>query len=451
MALPTITPLPTAPSRSDAPATFITRADAFIAALPTFRTEIAALGDAIVLQSATSLYGSSTTNLAIGTGSKSLTIQTGKGFQTGQFVMIANTASPTNYMLGQVTSYDANTGALVVNVASTGGSGTLNAWTISLAPTAGGVQKTGDTMTGPLITAVSATGAAGLNVPHGTAPTAPNNGDVWSTTTGLFFRINGVTRQGATLDGTESLSNKTVFTVASATGSAGLRAPHGTAPTSPTNGDIWTTASGLFYQISGVTLQSATLSGTETLSNKTVLTVASATGGAGFRIPHGAAPTSPTNGDIWTTTGALFFRINGVTRQAATLDGTETLTNKTITDADATSTIKDGGGASRGIGFRGLPPRAAASAQVLSASDNGTEIEITSGGVTVPTGLPTDFVCMIFNNSGSAQTITQGSGVTLRLAGTATTGNRTLAAYGLCTIRGSATANLAKISGSGVS
>ncbi len=44
-----------------------------------------------------------------------------------------------------------------------------------------------------------------------------------------------------------------------------------------------------------------------------VITVASATGGAGFRLPHGTAPTSPVNGDIWTTTAGLFARINGST------------------------------------------------------------------------------------------------------------------------------------------
>ena len=37
-------------------------------------------------------------------------------------------------------------------------------------------------------------------------------------------------------------------------------------------------------------------------------------------------------------------------------------------------------------------------------------------------------------DSGSNQTITQGGSVTLRLAGTATTGNRTLAQYGLCSL-----------------
>lgn len=43
------------------------------------------------------------------------------------------------------------------------------------------------------------------------------------------------------------------------------------------------------------------------------ITVASAAASAGLRLPHGAAPTSPTNGDMWTTTAGLFVRINGAT------------------------------------------------------------------------------------------------------------------------------------------
>lgn len=46
-----------------------------------------------------------------------------------------------------------------------------------------------------------------------------------------------------------------------------------------------------------------------------VITLASATGAAGLRLPHGAAPTSPVNGDVWTTSaGGMFVRINGVTK-----------------------------------------------------------------------------------------------------------------------------------------
>jgi hypothetical protein len=43
-------------------------------------------------------------------------------------------------------------------------------------------------------------------------------------------------------------------------------------------------------------------------------TVLSAVGGAGLNLPHGAAPTAPVNGDIWTTSAGIFARINGVTR-----------------------------------------------------------------------------------------------------------------------------------------
>jgi hypothetical protein len=46
---------------------------------------------------------------------------------------IASTASPTNFMTGEVTAYNSSTGALTVNVTNTSGSGTLAAWTISQA------------------------------------------------------------------------------------------------------------------------------------------------------------------------------------------------------------------------------------------------------------------------------------------------------------------------------
>lgn len=51
----------------------------------------------------------------------------------------------------------------------------------------------GITTTGKVTTAASATGGAGLNLPHGTAPTSPVNGDVWTTTSGLYARINSAT------------------------------------------------------------------------------------------------------------------------------------------------------------------------------------------------------------------------------------------------------------------
>lgn len=51
----------------------------------------------------------------------------------------------------------------------------------------------------------------------------------------------------------------------------------------------------------------------DTQLQQRLLTPASSTAKASFRVPHGTAPTSPVNGDMWTTTAGLFVRINGST------------------------------------------------------------------------------------------------------------------------------------------
>jgi hypothetical protein len=48
--------------------------------------------------------------------------------------------------------------------------------------------------TSNLAVAASTTAVSSLNIPHGAAPSSPVNGDMWSTTAGLFIRINGVTK-----------------------------------------------------------------------------------------------------------------------------------------------------------------------------------------------------------------------------------------------------------------
>jgi hypothetical protein len=75
-----------------------------------------------------------------------------------------------------------------------------------------------------------------------------------------------------------------------------------------------------------------------------VNTIASTTANAGFNVAQGVAPTSPTNGDIWTTSASLFVRINGVTQtipSTTTLGsylttGTAASTYLTISNASAT-------------------------------------------------------------------------------------------------------------------
>ena len=46
---------------------------------------------------------------------------------------------------------------------------------------------------GTVTTAAPTTAIASLNLPHGTAPTTPANGDTWTTTAGLYVRVNGAT------------------------------------------------------------------------------------------------------------------------------------------------------------------------------------------------------------------------------------------------------------------
>lgn len=63
-----------------------------------------------------------------------------------------------------------------------------------------------------------------------------------------------------------------------------------------------------------------------------VLTAASTTAGSGLRLPHGAAPTSPVDGDVWTTSaGGMYARINGATVGPFSAGGT--FTGGTLTSA----------------------------------------------------------------------------------------------------------------------
>lgn len=161
----TVPILPSAPSRSQAPDAFIAAADAWVAALPAFGVAInavgaevtvlvaqaqasqiaaaasqaaAALSEANAAASAASAVASPGTNatsassMTIGAGTLNCTIQTGKSIAVGQFMLVAYTANPANYMLAQVTSYTSGTGALVMTVKDFAGSGTYTSWTLSL-------------------------------------------------------------------------------------------------------------------------------------------------------------------------------------------------------------------------------------------------------------------------------------------------------------------------------
>lgn len=182
MTLPAITPLPTPPSRTDDSATFVARADAFLGALPNFQEELDAFGAAIPEEIAPENFNStSTSSVVLGTGSKSFTVQANRLYFAGQHIVAVSVVAPTEYMVGRVTSYNAGTGALVMESLYVSGSGTRASWNIGPTPapaatfnpravtdpaTSGTITPTADAADLYIITGL--TGTATIAAPSGT-------------------------------------------------------------------------------------------------------------------------------------------------------------------------------------------------------------------------------------------------------------------------------------------
>ena len=118
----------------------------------------------------------------------------------------------------------------------------------------------------------------------------------------------------------------------------------------------------------------------------------------------------------------------------------------TVTGTLAATAVTDDKG-----NLRSIPSNAQSSAYVAVAADAGKAIYISTGGVTINNSVfSAGDAVTIINNSGSDQTITKGSGVTLYNTADATDANRTLAQRGMATIW-FASASVAYISGAGLS
>lgn len=129
-------------------------------------------------------------------------------------------------------------------------------------------------------------------------------------------------------------------------------------------------------------------------------------------------------------TGDLYGNADTVTN-GVYLNAIQTLTNKTLTGIGTTSTINDPDTGTHVIGYRKIPQSLNTTA---AASDVGKHLYV-SVTTTIPSGVFTSGDSFyLVNSSSSSVTITQGAGTTLRLAGTSTTGSRTLAAYGVALV-----------------
>ena len=168
--------------------------------------------------------------------------------------------------------------------------------------------------------------------------------------------------------------------------------------------------------------------------DQVTFTTAPAAGLSFFALMQGDAVDTNTPGDGTVTTSKI---------------GDDQITGAKLADnitISTTSTISDAAG-----NLRDVPQNAQTGAYVLVAGDAGKHISITTGGVTVNASVfSVGDAVSIYNNSSSDQTVTQGTSVTLRLAGDGTAGNKTLAGYGLCTVLCVAS-NEFVIAGSGIS
>jgi len=102
------------------------------------------------------------------------------------------------------------------NTGSFGNSNTIPAFTVNGKGLVTAVSPvtvndtTKQPLTTPYLTPASTTTAAGLRVPPGTAPTSPQNGDVWTTAAGIYVQINGATVGPLSAGSGSSLREQTI-------------------------------------------------------------------------------------------------------------------------------------------------------------------------------------------------------------------------------------------------
>jgi hypothetical protein len=165
-----------------------------------------------------------------------------------------------------------------------------------------------------------------------------------------------------------------------------------------------------------------------------------------------------TNANLATTaTYAQSFNTSTLVANAVTAVQAGTVTTAAqpaITSVGTLTSLSVSGSISDGIGnVRSIAIRNTATSYVLTAADNGQMVSITTGSVTVNTGVfasPFGQTVSVYNNAVTSMSILAGAGVTLRLAGTLSTGTRTLARYGVATMICVAS-NTFVVSGAGLS
>jgi hypothetical protein len=297
---------------------------------------------------------------------------------------------------------------------STGVTGTLavaNGGTGLATTPANGALDIGN---GAGFTRTTLTAGSGISVTNAAGSiTIAASGGTGTVTSASVVSANGFAGTVATATTTPAITLSTSVTgVLKGNGTALSAATAGTDYVAP-GGALGTPSSGTLTNATGLPIST----GVSGLGTGVATALATAVGSAGGPVTNGGALGTPSSGTVTNLTGTASININGTVGGTTPAAGTFT----TVTDS---------------IGnVRTIVQNVQTSAYALVVGDSGKHISITTGGVTVNSGIfSAGQAVTIFNNSASNQTITQGTSVTMYLAGSATTGNRTLAQRGLCTI-----------------
>ncbi len=299
----------------------------------------------------------------------------------GTILIEASEPQPTS--LSQFTNdsgYTTNTGT----VTSVGGTGTVNGITLTGTVTSSGSLTLGGTLSGVDLTSQVT----------GTLPVANGGTGVTSLTSNYLVKGNGTSAVSASVvydNGTNvGIGNSDPgyrLDISAADTTSGL----GYAMRLRSNATA--AAAAIQFTDSSVTAQNGLISCTDS----GILTLQGGDGGS----------------------AAIAFRTGGGERFK--INNTGGITSSDLADA---------------VGYKGLPQNSQTSSYTLALADIGKHISITTGGVVIPANgtvaFPIGATIVVFNNSGSNQTISITTD-TLRQAGTANTGSRTLAQYGLAT------------------
>lgn len=338
-------------------------------------------------------------------------------------------------------------------VTSVAGAGTVNGLTLTGTVTSSGSLTLGGTLSG-----VSLTSAVTGTLPVG-------NGGTGATTAAGARTALGSTTLG---DNLFTITNPSAVTfprfnadnTVSALDAATFRSAIG-AGTSSTSGTV-TSVSGT-GTVNGLTLTgtvtssgSLTLGGTlsgVSLTSAVTGTLPIANGGTGATTAAnaltalGAYPATNPNG--YTSNTGTVTSVSGTgSTNGLSISGTVTTSGSITLSGSVTSVATGATIDGVTIGFRSIPR--STTSGTATTGDVGKVIAV-SAGITIPNAtFAAGDAVSIYNDSASSVTITQGTSLTLRQAGTTNTGNRTLAARGMATIWFNSSSE-AIISGAGVS